>query len=344
LWAVRTYALLSVAQHEAISTARLTRARDDLDARIVIATAVSSATVLAALYPHEVPRLAATMKADVESVRNRLSDTVRQEAASTAAVVAQAVLTAREQDGAQSLDVIEPPAGQAAWRSSEQWPALRPRWGTVRPMLIRDVSEFELRPPPDLTSVEFADALAAVRAPTRVASARNDEIVRKWADGPGTATPSGHWNEIASELIARDRLDEVESAQVLALMNMAMLDSSILCWRTKYHYWLLRPPQADPTITPSIALPNFPSYPSGHAAFSAAAATFLAFRFPPSAQALMQMADEAAGSRVLGGIHYPFDSAEGLRQGREVAALAIARYERGLSLLTRQATEQDKKQ
>ncbi|MEJ7810833.1 MAG: hypothetical protein WKG32_10535 [Gemmatimonadaceae bacterium] len=39
---------------------------------------------------------------------------------------------------------------------------------------------------------------------------------------------------------------------------------------------------------------------------------------------LRDQADEAAMSRLYGGIHYRFDSDVGLRMGRAIAALAVA--------------------
>jgi membrane-associated phospholipid phosphatase len=129
-------------------------------------------------------------------------------------------------------------------------------------------------------------------------------------------------------LIERYRLGTVESARVLAFMNMALMDVSILCWRTKFKYWQMRPSQVDKTIVPSFPIPNFPSYPSGHAAFSAAAATFLGHRFPDERQELTRLAEEAAQSRVVSGLHYPFDCEAGLWQGRRVAETAIALYEK----------------
>lgn len=182
-------------------------------------------------------------------------------------------------------------------------------------------------PPPDSESAAFALALATVREYRQAASSYNESIAKKWADGPGTATPAGHWNEIAAELIARYRLGEAESGRVLAFMNMALMDASILCWRAKFKYWVMRPPQADTGIVPSFPLPNFPAYTSGHAAFSGAASAFLAHRFPDERQELNRLAEEAAQSRVVSGLHYPFDCEAGLWQGRRIAEAAIALFE-----------------
>src|SRR5215208_7373122 len=99
---------------------------------------------------------------------------------------------------------------------------------------------------------------------------------------------------------------------------MAAFDALIACNDAKYTYWLLRPVQADPAIKLAIGLPNFPSYPSNHACISAAQAEVIAAYVPGERRRLTALADEAAISRVYGGIHYRFDADTGLALGRKV--------------------------
>jgi membrane-associated phospholipid phosphatase len=123
----------------------------------------------------------------------------------------------------------------------------------------------------------------------------------------------------------RRRLTERETAHTFALMNMVSYDCIVASHEAKYFYWLLRPTMADPGITLSMGLPNFPSYPSNHATISAGMARVLGVRFPSEQVQLDALADEAALSRVLGGIHYRFDGEAGLALGRTIAAYALAR-------------------
>jgi hypothetical protein len=71
-------------------------------------------------------------------------------------------------------------------------------------------------------------------------------------------------------------------------------------------------------------LPNFPSYPSDHACVSGAQTTILAALFPAEKARLDSLAEEAARSRLEGGLHYRFDNETGLVLGRKVAALALS--------------------
>ena len=50
-------------------------------------------------------------------------------------------------------------------------------------------------------------------------------IIVKWADLEFTATPVGHWNAIACDLLAAKHEGLLEQAHVLALLNMAMMDA-----------------------------------------------------------------------------------------------------------------------
>jgi membrane-associated phospholipid phosphatase len=105
---------------------------------------------------------------------------------------------------------------------------------------------------------------------------------------------------------------------------MAVMDAGISCWDAKYYYHYPRPSQAVPGFKTILGIPSFPSYTSGHSTFSAAAAVVLSHIFPSDRAALEAWAEEAALSRVYGGIHYRFDSEAGLTQGRAVAAYSVA--------------------
>jgi membrane-associated phospholipid phosphatase len=145
--------------------------------------------------------------------------------------------------------------------------------------------------------------------------------------------PPGFWNAQASQLIVRRHMRERDAARTLAVMNAAGMDALIGSHEAKFTYWLLRPSQADPAIRLAIPLPNFPSYPSNHAALSSAEATVLARVFPEERDRLVEMADDAAISRIYGGIHYRFDATAGLELGRRIAGRALE-AERAGRLLT----------
>lgn len=216
---------------------------------------------------------------------------------------------------------------------SERWaslelpyrPPMLPLYGKVKPWYDSTAAFAALPPPPpSLSSTEFINALQEVR---NIADNRTREqwrIADFWADGAGTFTPPGHWNLIAQELIIEAKWSEIRSARAFSLMNRAVMDAGILCWYVKYQYYVPRPSQLDPAIKTATGIPNFPSYTSGHASFSGAAATLLAYLFPGKANQLLSQADEAALSRLYGGIHYRFDNDRGKESGAKIGQLAVA--------------------
>jgi membrane-associated phospholipid phosphatase len=148
-------------------------------------------------------------------------------------------------------------------------------------------------------------------------------IVHKWADGAGTYTPPGHWNDIAAEYIHRARMSEVRAARAFALLNMSLHDAAVACWEAKYFYYNPRPSQLNPAIKTATGVPNFPSFTSGHSTFSGAAAHVLSYLFPSDRSFFESQATEASLSRLYGGIHYRVDCEVGLQHGKRVAQYTI---------------------
>jgi hypothetical protein len=186
-------------------------------------------------------------------------------------------------------------------------------------------AEFRPGPPPAYKSAAWqaeADEIVRVNA-----SLTDDQvrIARFWADGGGTDTPPGHWMRIAIELSRRDKLSLPEAARVLAHLGAAQADAFIACWDAKYAYWSGRPAGLIPGFASTIITPNFPSYISGHSSVSGASSTVLAWFFPDDRARLTALGEEAAISRLYGGIHWRSDNEVGLSVGRKIGALAVER-------------------
>ena len=122
--------------------------------------------------------------------------------------------------------------------------------------------------------------------------------------------------------------------------GFALADAFISCWDEKYRSELVRPETVintyiDPEWTPTLQTPPFPEYTSGHSVISASAATALTsifgetfpytdsveveFGLPPrSFNSFMEASQEAAISRLYGGIHYMPACSIGVDQGKLV--------------------------
>lgn len=106
---------------------------------------------------------------------------------------------------------------------------------------------------------------------------------------------------------------------------MAIMDAGISCWETKFFYHYPRPIQMIEGLKTIACTPNFPACTSGHSTFSAATTEVLAYIFPTESSSVSSLAEEAAISRVYGGIHWSFDATVGTQQGRTVAGYTVAR-------------------
>ena len=202
-----------------------------------------------------------------------------------------------------------------------------------------------------------------------------------WGDGPGSVQPPGHWMTFADFVSERDRNDLDRDVKMFFVVSNAVLDAGIACWDTKRVYDSVRPVTAihiafkgktirawgGPGIgavpmlgeafgtfqSVTFVTPSFPSYLSGHSAFSAAAAEVLkrftgsdSFGFTQTwatgsstlepglvpAQSLSvtwstfsDAANAAANSRMTGGIHFSEDIADGLIMGRAIGPVVFTK-------------------
>lgn len=222
---------------------------------------------------------------------------------------------------------------------------LLPNWGNNRPFALTGDLPCGLGPHPeyseDPASAFFAEAMEVVE--TRRSLTEDQKIIaRFWSDDPMLSpTPPGHWASIVIEIAARDALPLDRLADAMVRLGMAVADAFIVCWRVKFEYDLVRPVTyirrlIDPKWEPLLITPPFPEYPSGHstqsgAAYAALEAIFgtdfafddatheadgLPVRSFPSFKAA---ADEAAISRLYGGIHFRAAIDNGITQGECVA-------------------------
>lgn len=200
---------------------------------------------------------------------------------------------------------------------------LAPLYCNVKMWSVPNLEAVRPGPPPAIGSPEFNRDVAELKHMQENMTEEMRKIANWWSDGLGTYTPPGHWNKFAKDFIIKYRENPLRSARTMAYMNMAIMDAGISCWDTKYHYHYPRPIQTIPGFKTILGTPNFPSYTSGHSTFSAAASTILSHIFPAEKALCERWADEAAESRIYGGIHYRFDAEVGMEQGKAVAGYTL---------------------
>ena len=159
-------------------------------------------------------------------------------------------------------------------------------------------------------------------------------------------TPGGHWMGITKIAIKKANYDVTNTLYAYAKTSIAMADAFISCWDEKYRSNLIRPEtlindHIDDVWKPILQTPPFPEYVSGHSVVSGAAAESLTsifgdnFAFDDDTEvpyglpirsftSFRAAAQEAAISRMYGGIHYRAAVDVGLNQGTDLGKYVVA--------------------
>ncbi|HLO44400.1 MAG TPA: vanadium-dependent haloperoxidase [Leadbetterella sp.] len=239
------------------------------------------------------------------------------------------------------------PPGSCMWTPVGNQTALQPFWGSNR-TFIKGNADFELPIPPKCdvgnSSLMFSQAVEVYSVGKNL-SDEQKEIALFWADDAGkTFTPPGHGVSIALQLIKKENFDLGKTAETLCRIGIAVNDAFVSCWKCKFKYNVLRPisfinTTIDTNWKPLLDTPPFPEYTSGHGTVSGATAAVLSDMFgynykftdyshesrglkPRSFDSFNEFAQEAALSRLYGGIHYRMSNEEGLKNGKRIGRSA----------------------
>src|SRR5262245_19564407 len=332
-------------------------------ASVVAAASAAAHAVLSALFPSEVTSFDAVNSGILDGIAESPQKRAGIEWGED---VGRQILTARANDNADAVVAPPSGSGPGVWQPTPpaSAPYLLPHWGFVSPFAIPTSSFFRPQGPPALDSARWATDFNEVTSlGAAVGSARTADqelIALFWADGAGTETPPGHWNRIAQQVSSDRGTALADKARLFALMNMALADAAICAWDAKYFFNFWRPVPAiragdsdgnaatdpDPAWSSFIVTPPFPDYVSGHSTFSGAAATVLAMFYGTdgsdavsfvigsdavpnvtrSFASFSAAADEAALSRLYGGIHYRSANDDGLAAGIAIGEWTFSHY------------------
>ena len=295
------------------------------------------------------------LESDNEKVHvKKTSEEILERSRDYGRAVADAVFSWAVTDGGDQAFLNNFPAGYIAPTGVDKWiptppaylSAMLPYWGNNRVMVLTDNPGPVDPPPPPAFSVTpgsvFSDAAYEVYNTVLHLNAEQNTIALYWADAGNTFTPPGHNVAITLQLIRNNDFNLYEAAVLLAKVGIVLNDGGIVCWRTKYIYNLIRPvtyiqKYIAPAWNTLLPTPPFPTYISGHSTFSGATAGVLtadlgsqvpftdsskvSYGFSPrSFNNFIAYAQEAAVSRLYGGIHYRFDNDNGYSCGQLVAA------------------------
>lgn len=240
--------------------------------------------------------------------------------------------------------------------------AVEPYWNTIRPFVLDSASQFTLGESTPFSMEEgspFYNEVMEVYETGVNLTEDQKEIASFWDCNPFVMhtvghvmyatkkiSPGGHWLGITRIANTKSKADMMKSLEAYTLVSLALNDGFISCWNGKYKTHVIRPEtvinaHVDDKWTPLLQTPPFPEYPSGHSVISTAAAVVLTdlfgdnFSFVDSTEvkyglparsfdSFTDAAQEAAISRLYGGIHYMPAIRNGVKEGGEVGKKVVA--------------------
>lgn len=239
--------------------------------------------------------------------------------------------------------------------------AVEPNWKIIRTMVIDSCNQFAPVPPTTFSkdsSSAFYRMAKEVYEISKNPTAEQLQIASFWDCNPfvvGTSghmaigfkkiSPGGHWMNIAGIVAKKAKLDFGKAVVLHTMVSLTLMDAFISCWDEKYRSNRIRPETyinkyIDLKWQPILQTPPFPEYTSGHSVISTAAAEVLSylmgdhFTFTDDSeiifdipartfQSFRQAAEEAAISRLYGGIHFRDAIENGQVEGKALGIKVI---------------------
>ncbi len=238
---------------------------------------------------------------------------------------------------------------------------IEPHWREIRTMVLDSAEQFPPVPPLPVDMNEgspFYNQLKEVYEVGANLDEESTDIAKFWDCNPYVShhrghamfatkkiTPGGHWIGITAIAARQAQSSFDESVEAYALVSIALFDAFISCWDEKWRSVVVRPETLinqylDEEWVPLLQTPPFPEYTSGHSVISRAAAitltdiygpdfpfndtTEVEYGLPPrNFNSFLEASEEAAISRLYGGIHYMMAIDHGVSQGEKVGDYVI---------------------
>ena len=238
---------------------------------------------------------------------------------------------------------------------------IEPHWREIRPFVLDSATQFPPLPPTafsvDKDSKFFEETMEVY---TALNEDKEDRvaIASFWDCNPYVShhkghvmfatkkiTPGGHWVGITSIATRKAKADFMKTIEAYAITTISLADAFISCWDEKYRSNLVRPETyinkyIDEDWVPALQTPPFPEHTSGHSVISRAAAVALTsifgdeFAFTDTTEeeyglparsynSFIHASNEAAVSRLYGGIHYRPAIDYGVDQGEKVGSFIV---------------------
>jgi hypothetical protein len=325
----------------------------------IAAAAKAAHDVLVAVYPAQQATLDAELATWLATVPNGTGKT---RALTLGAKSAAAIVALRQDDGT-VVDLVSPDYTPGTQPGDYQFVppydfAFAEDFRHATPFGLESPKQFRVPAPPALTSRTYARAYQEVKSVGAIDSTTRTTDQSNYASWWYESSEIG-WARIARVTTASEELKLWRAARMFALVNMALYDSYVAGWDSKYHWDFWRPYTAiragntdgnsgtvkDATWQNYLETPPVQDYPSTHSALGAGAAEVLKLCFKTdhvpfsmgsltatpansvrSFSTFTQAANENADSRVRAGIHFRFATEQGKALGRKVGSYIVSHY------------------
>ncbi|HWO20358.1 MAG TPA: vanadium-dependent haloperoxidase [Kofleriaceae bacterium] len=320
-------------------------------ASVDVAIAATHRVVLSKLVPAQQAAIDAAYQAAVGKVADGVPKTSGVEVGEAAGA---AVLAARADDGAATRESYRPVTTPGAWVPTAS--AAASHWVQRKPWLMKNASQFRPAAPPALKSEVYTRDYNEIKAigekGSTTRTAEQTALAQFWeATGPGI------YHGLVRSIATAPGREITQNARLFAAAAQALDDAMIAVFDAKYHYSFWRPVTAirngdndgndaterDPTWTPLIDTPMHPEYPCAHCILISSISGVLQAGIgkgavnlstaSPSAKGAQRswkkiddLVQEVATARIQGGLHYRFSTVVGLAMGKQISALAAAKY------------------
>jgi len=310
--------------------------------------------VLVTYFPSQKPALEAQFAASVAAI----SDTAANISAGVTVgeSAAQALITARANDGLLANVSYTPPVGLGFWLPTPPafGPPITPWLGQMVPFTMSGAAQFFPDEGPDaLDSQQWIDdynqvmTLGALNSTVR--TPQQTEIGLFWTEHTGQQYARAFRN-----LATQKGLGTSDTARLMARLWAGYADAGIGCWNAKFTFSFWRPVTAiqagggnaaltgDPNWLPLASTPSHPEYPAAHGCVTGAVSTILAGYFGTpnltfsvdskvtgnthtftSTNDLMQ---EVEAARIYAGFHYHHSVIQGRVLGLKVGHQLVQQY------------------
>ncbi len=359
LMASRINAMMHLAIHDALNGieekySRYAFTGKDKKADAYAATAAAAHTILLNEIPGKKAMLDSVLTATLDKLKNGEAKT---RGVALGKEAARAVLNKRINDGSASEVTAQIPVSSKPGVYQAVPPFnifFAPHWDDVKLFSLERKDQFRTAPQPDLNSEAYTTAFNEVKELGKLNSTTRTADQTAYAKFWYEFSEAG-WNRVARTVIHNRKLNMLEAARLLALVDMAMADAYIAGWDSKIYHNFWRPytairkadldgnykTTADTNWEPGKPTPPVHDYPSTHSALGKAAATVLAMilgdntpftmgsptAFPAGAtrsfKSFSQAADENADSRVMAGIHFRFSCEAGKELGDKIGKWTV---------------------